>query len=81
MYHRETVLEYEDGRVAYWSWGVPANDSDILGFVSRKDLLPVINYKPRSVLFGFNGGTGVMELDEMQFNELLRMFNKGNTKR
>jgi hypothetical protein len=77
MYRHDYVAEYEDGKTVVWSWTVPTDSLDGEGFVARKDLLPVINYKSGSVLFGFNGGTGVMELTESQGQELLRLFKAG----
>jgi hypothetical protein len=74
---RDAVIEYEDGSVGDWRWGIPTEDPDVNGFVSRPDLLRVIGYKPGSYLRGFNGGTGVMRLDATQGATLLRLFRAG----
>jgi hypothetical protein len=74
MYRRDSAIEYADGTTGYWSWGVPTDSADVDGFVPRRALLPEIGHKPGSVLRGFNGGTGVMELNDAQCNRLVRLF-------
>ncbi len=80
MKHSDTRIEYTDGTIANWSWWIPTDDTDTNGFVPLEDLLPVIEYEPGSVLFGFNQGTGVMELCDSQANDLLKLF-KANRSR
>jgi hypothetical protein len=77
MYHRDTVVEHADGKVAYWSWGVPTDREDVSGFVKREDVLRVIDYAPGSYLFGFNSGAGVKRLDDGQGRELSELFKAG----
>jgi hypothetical protein len=75
-YQRETVIEYADGTTGYWSWGIPTESADTSGFVKLRDVLKVIAYKPGSVLFGFNGGTGVMKLNDEQDTALMELFKR-----
>ena len=74
VYPREARIEYADGTIKDWSWGVPTDDADIDGFVSREDLLRILGYKPGSYLRGFNAGTGVKRLDDDQADAVLRLF-------
>jgi hypothetical protein len=78
IYRRPTVIEYRNGTKRHWTWGIPTDQPNTGGFVRLKHLLAVIGYSPHSVLFGFNGGTGVMDLTVAQYDELLKLFKKEN---
>src|SRR3954447_22951635 len=65
IYHRDTAIEYANGTVGYWSWGVPTDNEDTNGFVSRTTLCEILGYKPGYNLRGFERGTGVKRLDDV----------------
>jgi len=77
VYAREADIEYADGHVASWSWGVPTSDADEEGFVRLNDVLRVIGYSG-GYLRGFNGGTGIMQLNNGQAQELMRLFKSAH---
>jgi hypothetical protein len=73
----DAIAKYSDGRVGDWTWAVPTGSENENGFVHRQDVLKILNYSPNSYLRGFNGGTGVKQLTEVQAQELLRLFKRG----
>lgn len=73
----EGVTEYEDGTRAEWCWQVPVGDFETDGFVGRERLCQVLGYKSGYTFRGFNGGTGVLELDATQGADLLALFRSG----
>ncbi|HZL35634.1 MAG TPA: hypothetical protein VFC78_10020 [Tepidisphaeraceae bacterium] len=74
LYHRNVKIEFADGAIGNYCWGIPTDRANTDGFVRLKDILDVLEYKPRSVLFGFNGGTGVKLLDDSQSCVLAELF-------
>lgn len=80
IYERPDKIRYTDGRIGEWTWGLRTEAADTNGFVPLKTLLPIIGYRARSVLLGFNRGTGVKELDREQAKRLFRAFKAGKAR-
>jgi hypothetical protein len=71
------LATYADRTRDNWLWGVPTRDLDKNGFVPRRELNEVLEYKPNYNLRGFGmRGSGVKELTEEQYNELYRRFRR-----
>jgi hypothetical protein len=72
------VADYADGTCDNWLWGVPTRDLDTSGYVPRRELNEVLEYKPTYNLHGFGvQNSGVKELTEQQYNDLLGKFRRG----
>src|SRR5438552_3651911 len=41
VYRRNTEIEYADGTVGYWSWGLSTERDDTEGFVTRAELCKI----------------------------------------
>jgi len=78
IYSRDAEIEYANGDVTPWLWGVPTDHEDEEGFVGRGDVLKVLGYNPGGYLRGFNAGKGVMQLNNAQAYKLTKLFKQGN---
>jgi hypothetical protein len=74
IYRRDCVVQYADGSLVDWCWGVPAEVADTRGFVHRLDVLRGLNYRQGGRLRGFGGGTGVKRLDQGLADALMDLF-------
>ena len=73
---QKAIVEYAEGKRYNWLWGVPTR-RDEEGFVSRKELCRLLGYKTNYYLRGFGlRRSGVRELTEEEFNELLSTFRQ-----
>lgn len=73
----DAVARYADGKVGDWACAVPTSNEDENGFVHREDVLKVLDYSSGSYLRGFNAGSGVKQLTDVQGQELMRLFKTG----
>ena len=81
LYYREDVLRYTEGDIKDWSWKIPCDENvNTEGFVPRIKVLEVLKYKLGGRLRSFNGGKGIMKLNEEQAQTLLELF-KSATRR
>jgi hypothetical protein len=71
------ISDYADGTRVSWAWGVPTRDLDRDGYIPRREICEVLDY---SVNYNFRGfgmrRSGVRELTEEQYNELVRLFRQ-----
>lgn len=71
----EGNVEYADGRTANWAWIIKTQNENYAGFVPRVEVLRVLGYSLNWNMHGFGEeSSGVKELFEPQYNELVRMF-------
>jgi hypothetical protein len=76
------IADYADGTRVSWAWGVPTRELDRNGYVPRPEVCRVLDYSPNYNLRGFGlRRSGVMELTEEQYNELVRLFRNGRPMR
>lgn len=73
---KTALVQYADGSIGDWHWGVPTDNPDVNGFVCRQEVLEILGYKPRGYLRGFNAGTGVIQLKNEQAEKLLKLFKQ-----
>lgn len=76
-FRRDTTFEYSDGSRGYWSWTIPVERHEAGGFVARRRLCQILNYKLGYNFHGFQSGTGIKKLDDDEAAELMRAFRAG----
>jgi hypothetical protein len=67
----------KNGQKVNYRWEFRTADEDKKGFVCKKCVLRILNFKPNYKMLGFGGGSGVKRLEGNQYQVLLGLFRRG----
>ena len=72
----EAEVVYTDGDCKSWGYSIPTDAGSSEGFVSRNQVVRVLDYKDNYYFKGFAGGKGVKEIGADQADELQALFDQ-----
>jgi len=68
--------EYTDGTKRWWRWHAICQPVNTRGFLERKRMNSILDYKPAYNYRGFNRGRGIKEITEAEYEQLRDEFSR-----